>query len=257
VVNYSDAVVVGDLVVRRGRTEILRGVDARIPEGQVVGLLGPSGAGKTTLMRAIIGAQRMASGTVLVFGRPAGHRSLRRELGYMAQSSAIYDDLTVEQNFDYFRRVLGAPKTDVDRVVAEVGLGPVRGNLAARLSGGQRSRVSLGIALLGSPRMLVLDEPTVGLDPVLREELWGLFARLAEAGTTLLVSSHVMDEARRCDRLLLVREGRIIADDTPDGLLAATGASDHDEAFLRLVERDVASRRDTASDTASDAEGAA
>jgi ABC-2 type transport system ATP-binding protein len=199
----------------------------------------------------------MASGTVLVFGRPAGHRSLRRELGYMAQSSAIYDDLTVEQNFDYFRRVLGAPKTDVDRVVAEVGLGPVRGNLAARLSGGQRSRVSLGIALLGSPRMLVLDEPTVGLDPVLREELWGLFARLAEAGTTLLVSSHVMDEARRCDRLLLVREGRIIADDTPDGLLAATGASDHDEAFLRLVERDVASRRDTASDTASDAEGAA
>jgi ABC-2 type transport system ATP-binding protein len=253
VVNYSDAVVVGDLVVRRGRTEILRGVDARIPEGQVVGLLGPSGAGKTTLMRAIIGAQRTASGTVLVFGRPAGHRSLRRELGYMAQSSAIYDDLTVEQNFDYFRRVLGAPKTDVDRVVAEVGLGPVRGNLAARLSGGQRSRVSLGIALLGSPRMLVLDEPTVGLDPVLREELWGLFARLAEAGTTLLVSSHVMDEARRCDRLLLVREGRIIADDTPDGLLAATGASDHDEAFLRLVERDVASRRDTASDT----EGAA
>src|SRR5690606_21818238 len=126
------------------------------------------------------------------------------------------------------------------RVIAEVGLDTVRRSLVARLSGGQRSRVSLGIALLGAPRLLVLDEPTVGLDPVLREELWTLFARLAEAGTTLLVSSHVMDEARRCDRLLLVRDGRIIADETPDGLLAATGASDHDEAFLRLVERDIA-----------------
>jgi ABC-2 type transport system ATP-binding protein len=250
VVNYSEAVVATDLVVRRGRTEILHGVDARIPAGQVVGLLGPSGAGKTTLMRAIIGAQRTASGTVEVFGRPAGHRTLRHELGYMAQSSAIYDDLTVEQNLDYFRRVLGAPRTDVDRVVAEVGLGSVRRHLAAKLSGGQRSRTSLGIALLGTPRLLVLDEPTVGLDPVLREELWSLFARLAAAGTTLLVSSHVMDEARRCDRLLLVREGRIIADDTPDGLLAATGATDHDEAFLRLVERDAASRGDAASEGA-------
>jgi len=241
--NYADAVVVRELVVRRGRTEILHGVDAHVAAGQVVGLLGPSGAGKTTLMRTIIGAQRTASGTVEVFGRPAGHRTLRHELGYMAQSSAIYDDLTVEQNLDYFRRVLGAPKSDVARVVDEVGLGAVRRNLAAQLSGGQRSRVSLGIALLGAPRLLVLDEPTVGLDPVLREELWTLFARLAAAGTTLLVSSHVMDEARRCDRLLLVRDGRIIADETPDGLLAVTGASDHDEAFLRLVERDIAAGR--------------
>ena len=244
--NYSSAVVVTDLVVRRGRAEVLHGVDARIPAGQVVGLLGPSGAGKTTLMRTIVGAQRTTSGTVRVFDRSAGHRALRRDVGYMAQSSAIYDDLTVEQNLDYFRRVLGAPKSDVDRVVAEVGLGPVRHRLAERLSGGQRSRVSLGIALLGTPRLLVLDEPTVGLDPVLREELWGLFGRLAARGATLLVSSHVMDEARRCDRLLLVRGGRIIADETPDGLLAATGASDHDDAFLKLVERDAAARKGAA-----------
>lgn len=236
--NSADAVVVSELVVRRGRTEALSGVDARVPAGQVVGLLGPSGSGKTTLMRAIVGAQRTASGTIEIFGRPAGHRALRGQLGYMAQSSAVYDDLTVEQNLDYFRRVLGAPRADLDRVIAEVGLAPVRRNLVARLSGGQRSRVSLGVALLGTPRLLVLDEPTVGLDPVLREELWSLFARLAAAGTTLLVSSHVMDEARRCDRLLLVREGRVIADDTPDGLLATTGATDHDEAFLRLVARD-------------------
>lgn len=235
--NSSDAVVVTALDVRRGRTEVLRGIDLHVPTGQVIGLLGPSGSGKTTLMRAIIGSQRTASGTIEVFGRPAGHRALRREIGYMAQSAAIYDDLTVEQNLDYFRRVLGAPKSDVERVVAEVGLGSVRRSLASRLSGGQRSRVSLGIALLGNPRLLVLDEPTVGLDPLLRKELWGLFARLATSGTTLLVSSHVMDEARRCDRLVLVREGRIIADDTPDGLLAATGASDHDEAFLVLLER--------------------
>ena len=232
-----DAVVVDDLVVRRGRTEVLRGIELRVPTGQVIGLLGPSGSGKTTLMRAIVGSQRTASGTIGVFGRPAGHRALRHEIGYMAQSAAIYDDLTVEQNLHYFRRVLGAPKTDVDRVVAEVGLGSVRTSLASKLSGGQRSRVSLGIALLGAPKLLVLDEPTVGLDPLLRQELWGLFARLAASGTTLLVSSHVMDEARRCDRLLLVRDGRIIADDTPAGLLTATGASDHDEAFLVLLER--------------------
>ncbi|AYF98433.1 ABC transporter ATP-binding protein [Protaetiibacter intestinalis] len=237
-VNYSDAVHATGLVVRRGRTEVLHGLDVHVPVGQVVGLLGPSGSGKTTLMRALIGAQRTASGTVEVFGLPAGHRALRNRIGYMAQSAAVYDDLTVEQNLDYFRRVLGAPASDLDRVVEEVGLGSVRRQLASRLSGGQRSRVSLGIALLGTPELLVLDEPTVGLDPLLRQELWGLFARLAAGGVTLLVSSHVMDEARRCDRLLLLRDGRLVADDTPAGLLAATSASDHDEAFLRILERE-------------------
>lgn len=237
--NYSatDAVVAAALHVRRGRAEVLHGIDLHVPAGQVVGLLGPSGSGKTTLMRAIIGAQLTASGTIDVLGHPAGHRALRRRVGYMAQSAAIYDDLTVQQNLDYFRRVLGAPKSDVDRVVAEVGLGPERTALAGKLSGGQRSRVSLAIALLGAPRLLVLDEPTVGLDPLLRKELWELFARLAASGTTLLVSSHVMDEARRCDRLLLLRDGRVIADDTPDGLLERTGTTDHDEAFLVLLER--------------------
>lgn len=234
----ADAIVAEGLVVRRGRrTEVLRDVAMRVPTGQVVGLLGPSGAGKTTLMRAVVGAQRTTSGTIEVLGLPAGHRRLRGELGYMAQSEALYDDLTVEQNLDYFRRVLRAPADDVDRVVDTLGLASVRRSLGSRLSGGQRRRVSLGIALLGSPRLLVLDEPTVGLDPVLRRELWELFARLARGGTTLLVSSHVMDEARRCERLLLMREGRIIADDTPDGLLAATGTTDHDAAFLALLER--------------------
>lgn len=233
-----EAVVISELVVRRARSEILHGVSLRIAPGQVVGLLGPSGSGKTTLMRAIMGTQRTASGTVQVLGWMAGHRVLRHEVGYMAQTPAIYDDLTVEQNLDYFRRVLGLPHTEVARVIAEVGLASSRSSLASRLSGGQRNRVSLGIALLGSPRLIVLDEPTVGLDPVLRQELWTLFARLAAAGATLLVSSHVMDEARRCDRLLLMRDGRIVADDTPAGLLAATGAADHDAAFLALIRRD-------------------
>ena len=182
------------LVVRRGRSEVLHGIDVTVPAGQVVGLLGPSGSGKTTLMRSIIGSQFTASGTIEVFGRPVGHRALRRELGYMAQSAAIYDDLTVEQNLDYFRRVLGAPKTDVARVVAEVGLADVRTNLASRLSGGQRSRVSLAIALLGSPRLLVLDEPTVGLDPLLRKELWELFTRL---GPRVLEAASATDRRAR------------------------------------------------------------
>ncbi|TXK19545.1 ABC transporter ATP-binding protein [Homoserinibacter sp. GY 40078] len=234
-VNYSEAVVATGLVIRRGRVEVLHGIDVHVPSGQIVGLLGPSGSGKTTLMRTIVGAQRITAGEVRVLGRPAGERSLRSAVGYMSQSPAIYDDLTVEQNLDYFRRVLRAPRADVARVIQEVGLGEVATRMVANLSGGQRSRVSLGIALLGTPRLLVLDEPTVGLDPALRQELWELFRRLADSGATLLVSSHVMDEARRCDRLLLVRDGRIVADDTPSGLLTATGATDHDDAFLRII----------------------
>lgn len=233
----TDAVIVKDLVVRRGRVEVLHEMSVRIPSGQVVGLLGPSGSGKTTLLRAIIGAQRITSGDVRVLSRSSGDRALRHRIGYMAQTPAIYDDLTVEQNLDYFRRVLGLAHSEVARVLSEVGMATLGGTLASRLSGGQRSRVSLGIALLGTPELLVLDEPTVGLDPVLRQDLWGLFARLASRGTTLIVSSHVMDEARRCDRLVLVRDGRVIADDTPAGLLAATGAPDHDAAFLSLIHR--------------------
>jgi len=204
--------------VRRGRTEVLRDIDLHVPAGQVIGLLGPSGSGKTTLMRAIIGSQRTASGTIEVFGRPAGHRALRREIGYMAQSAAIYDDLTVEQNLDYFRRVLGAPKADVDRVVAEVGLGSVRRNLAAHLSGGQRSRVSLGIALLGAPKLLVLDEPTVGLDP---RQIISIRELIRELGRqhTLLLSTHILPEVELlCDRVVIIDGGRIIAEGTPASL---------------------------------------
>ena len=231
------AVVVEGLRVRRGRRTVLDGLDLHIPRGQVVGLLGPSGCGKTTLMRAIVGVQRVAGGRVEVFGQPAGSSALRHRVGYVTQTASVYDDLTVRQNLAYFRRVLGAGRDDVERAIAATDLGESAGQLVGTLSGGQRSRVSLAAALLGSPDLLVLDEPTVGLDPLLRVELWTLFHRLADSGTSLLISSHVMDEATRCDRLLLMREGAILADQTPEGLLRETGAEDTEGAFLALLRR--------------------
>ena len=239
-VNKSPAVRIDGLRVRRGRNTVLDGFDLELQTGGVVGLLGPSGSGKTTLMRAIVGVQTVAGGTVTVLGEPAGSAGLRHRVGYVTQNASVYDDLTVRQNLRYFARVVGAPPADVDRVIAETGLVEQADALAASLSGGQSSRVSLAAALLGAPELLVLDEPTVGLDPVLRVELWAMFRRLADRGVTLLVSSHVMDEATRCDRLLLLRDGRLLADDSPAGLLRTTGASDAEEAFLVLIGQGVA-----------------
>ncbi|MEO9137945.1 MAG: ABC transporter ATP-binding protein [Jatrophihabitans sp.] len=225
------------LTVVRGGNTVLDAIDIDVASGTVVGLLGPSGCGKTTLIRSIIGTQRITSGTVTVLGRPAGSPELRRIVGYASQQASVYDDLTVEQNVRYFCVALGAPAGDVARVIDQVDLVPYRGRLVGRLSGGQRSRVSLAVAMLGAPQLLVLDEPTVGLDPVLREQLWSLFASLAAGGLSLIVSSHVMDEAERCDRLLLLRDGRVLASDTPAGLRERTGTSSMDAAFLTLVTR--------------------
>ena len=233
----------GLTVVRGGRT-VLDALDFDIPRGQVTGLLGPSGCGKSTLMRAIAGTQAKVTGGLDVLGSPAGSAPLRARIGYCTQAPSVYDDLTVRQNLDYFAAVLKARARDsVDRVLADVDLADHADSLAGNLSGGQRSRVSLATALLGAPELLVLDEPTVGLDPVLRRDLWDLFHRLARGpagdgagGTTLLISSHVMDEAERCDRLLLMRSGRILADDTPAALRDRTNTGTVEEAFLRLVD---------------------
>ena len=214
---------------------MLADLSITVAEGTVTGLLGPSGSGKTTLMRAIVGAQKIAGGSVRVLGLPAGAPALRHTVGYLTQAPSVYHDLTVGENLRYFAAVLGVGAARVDQVIADVSLTEEAGLRVDRLSGGQQSRVSLATALLGNPRVVVLDEPTVGLDPVLREDLWSLFHRLGAAGVTLLVSSHVMEEATRCQRLLLLRAGRLLVDDTPDGLLRRTGQSDMDMAFLHLV----------------------
>jgi ABC-2 type transport system ATP-binding protein len=234
----NHAVEADGLRVVRGGREVVRGLTFTVPRGAVVGLLGPSGCGKTTLMRAVVGVQVVAGGRVAVLGRPAGSRDLRRRVGYATQNAAVYTDLSVRENLRYFASVLGAPRGDVDRVIEEVGLESAHGRIVAGLSGGQRNRVSLAIALLGEPELLVLDEPTVGLDPVLRGELWDLFHDLAGRGVTLLVSSHVMDEAAHCERLLLMREGELLADDTPEALRASTGAPDLEGAFLHIIRGD-------------------
>lgn len=229
------AIDIRNLRVQRGRSEVLHGIDVTVPRGALIGLLGPSGSGKTSLMRAIMGVQQGVSGELMVLGSPAGSVGLRRRIGYVTQSASQYDDLTVRQNLSYFRAILGAPRSDVDRVLGAVDLEPQQKQLVSSLSGGQRSRVSLAAALLGSPELLVLDEPTVGLDPVLRVDLWAMFHRLADTGTALLVSSHVMDEATRCDGLILLRDGAVLAEDSPEGLLERTGTRDAESAFLTLI----------------------
>ncbi len=237
----APAVRVEGLRVVRGARTVLPDLSVTVPRGQVVGLLGPSGCGKTTLMRSIVGVQKIAGGTVTVLGHPGGSRELRTRIGYVTQDPSVYTDLTVAENLGYFAAVLGVPRAhrgaEVARVLDLVALADHADARVDRLSGGQFSRVSLGAALLGTPELLVLDEPTVGLDPVLRRDLWTIFRGLADEGVTLIVSSHVMDEAVRCDRLLLMREGRLLADDTLDGVLAATGAQDAEQAFLVLVDR--------------------
>jgi ABC-2 type transport system ATP-binding protein len=235
------AVHAADLSVVRGGQTVVRHLDFDVPRGQITGLLGPSGCGKSTLMRAIVGTQAKVTGTLQVLDRPAGAAELRSRIGYVTQNPSVYDDLTVRQNLDYFAAILNpgraaaeGRRTDVARVIAEVDLTSHADALAGKLSGGQRSRASLAVALLGSPELLVLDEPTVGLDPVLRRDLWNLFHAIAGRGTTLLVSSHVMDEAERCHRLLLMREGEILADDTPDALRGTSGSVE--AAFLHLFD---------------------
>ncbi|MCK8437897.1 ABC transporter ATP-binding protein [Streptomyces sp. D2-8] len=247
----TTAVHAENLTVVRGPRTVLRNLAFTVPRGQITGLLGPSGCGKSTLMRALVGTQAKVTGTLDVLGHPAGHPTLRTRIGYVTQAPSVYDDLTVRQNLDYFAAILDPGRSAADRrddnvtrAIADVDLTTHADALAGNLSGGQRSRVSLAVALLGAPELLVLDEPTVGLDPVLRRDLWNLFHDIATGrGATLLVSSHVMDEAERCHRLLLMREGELLADDTPDALRTRTGADTVEEAFLHLVDEAKAAAR--------------
>ena len=232
----DDAVVVDHLRVVRGSREVLPDLSVRVPRGQVVGLLGPSGGGKSTLMRAVVGVQVIAGGTVTVLGKEAGSAGLRRRVGYLTQAPSVYGDLSVRDNVGYIAAIMGVGAEAVERAIASVDLTDHAHARVDHLSGGQQSRAGLACTLVGNPEVLVLDEPTVGLDPVLRRDLWELFRGLSAQGRTVFVSSHVMDEASRCDRLLLLREGRILSDSTLPELLERTGTSDAEQAFLSLVD---------------------
>lgn len=230
------AIAARDLRVDRGGRSVLDDVSIAVPAASVTGLLGPSGSGKTTLMRAIVGVQRITSGSVTVLGLPAGSAELRPRVAYMTQAPSVYGDITVRENLRYFARILDATDDATETALNVVGLEALQHEVVNRLSGGERTRVSLASALLGRPDVLVLDEPTVGLDPVLRRDLWATFHRIAREGAALLVSSHVMEEAANCDDLLLIRAGRVVAAATPAELRRRTATDDLGEAFLRLVE---------------------
>src|SRR5690625_130411 len=234
----APAIRAANLVVHRGKSRILHGLDMALPPGSITGLLGPSGCGKTTLLRSLVGVQRLTSGELTVLGRPAGSRRLRRRVAYTSQALSVYRDISVRANVTYFARLVGAGRDDVDRVLETTELTGFAGRPVAALSGGQASRVSLACALVGSPEVLILDEPTVGLDPLTRESLWGSFRVLADGGTTLVVSSHVMEEATRCDEVLLMREGRFLAHAPIAQLQRQTSAASPEEAFLSLIRQE-------------------
>jgi ABC-2 type transport system ATP-binding protein len=228
------------LEVKKGQTLILKGLDFQVLAGSITGLIGPSGSGKTTLMRAIVGVQQVTGGTLSVLDQPAGDKRLRPKIGYVSQVTAIYDDLTVLQCLRYFGVLTRASKVQVDAAIAQVHLDLKRNQIIESLSGGEKARVSLAIALLGDPELLVLDEPTIGLDPLLRRELWQFFGELAARGKTLLISSHVMDEAERCETLLLMRAGRLLWQDSRQSLLLATKTQSVGDAFIEMITREEA-----------------
>jgi ABC-2 type transport system ATP-binding protein len=232
----GDPVVVAkDLTIIRGKTRALDSVSFSMPAGKITGLIGPSGSGKTTLMRAIVGAQQLTYGALDVLGLPAGSKELRSHIGYVTQSPAVYDDLTARSNLQYFAAILGVKNDAVERVIKTVDLQHQAKQVVGSMSGGQRARVSLAVALLGDPQLLVLDEPTVGLDPVLRKHLWELFTQLASEGRTLLISSHVMDEAEQCPELLLLRDGVVLNYSSRKKLLEITETKNVHDAFLALA----------------------
>ncbi len=237
------ALDIDKLRIDRGGRTVIDSISLSVPAGIITGLLGPSGCGKTTLMRAVVGEQKITAGSAKVFGQHAGARSLRRRIGYVTQSPSIYPDLTTVENIRYFARLYGVDKQRAYDVIDAVGLTAKKSELAGNLSGGQQGRVSLACALVCDPDLLILDEPTVGLDPVLRAELWEQFAGLAARGKTLLISSHAMDEARNCANLILMRDGAVLAHAKPADIMRQTACADLELAFMRLVIKDQPSNR--------------
>ena len=236
ITSVDSAIEIKNASVEIERHKIVRNISVNVPSGKIIGLLGPSGAGKTTLIRSIVGRQRVTHGEINIFSLPAGSPALRTQIGYMPQAISVYNDLTVEENLHYLATMIGYGKRQAMEVIQEVDMTEYANRLVKGLSGGQKNRVSLAAALLGQPRLLVLDEPTVGVDPLLRIRLWQLFRKMADQGTTILVTSHVMEEANHCDELLLIRRGKLLAAGTPKSLKEQTGTHDIENSFIALVE---------------------
>lgn len=230
----NTAISINNLSVELEGNKILNDISVEIPRGKIIGLLGPSGAGKTTLIRAILNLQKFEEGSIRILGLAAGQSSLRSKIGYVTQGSSVYPDLTIDENLNFFASLVGADRIQIDEVLKSLELYDQKNNLVSNLSGGQKARVSLAVSLLGNPKLLILDEPTVGLDPVLRRKMWNKFKQLSKNDITVLVTSHVMDEAERCDEILFIRSGKLLAAESKEGILKQTGADSMEKAFLKL-----------------------
>jgi ABC-2 type transport system ATP-binding protein len=246
----ATAPIVLDRVVKRfGDVRALDSVSFNVEAGETFGLIGPNGSGKTTLIRLLLGLGRATSGSVRVLGRHMPDRKVASQIGYMTQSSALYGDLSVRENLAFFGTLYGlrnkALRTRIAETLALVDLSDRAAFTVQTLSGGMRQRVSLACALIHQPRLLFLDEPTVGIDPELRYAFWNYFAALNQQGVTIVVSTHHLDEAARCNRIGLLRVGQLLAVDTPEGLRRRSGEDDFERAFLYFAQR-----QDTAEMTA-------
>jgi len=229
------AVEVEEVVKSYGRLRVLDGATIRVRRGEIYGLLGPNGAGKTTLIRTLIGMVIPDTGTVQVLGQRMPDVPILSRIGYMTQAAALYPDLSVEENVAFFAAINDAQE-NVAEALKFVELSERRNTVVSTLSGGMRQRVSLACAVVHRPELLLLDEPTVGIDPVLRNQFWDQFKAMAANGTTIVVSSHVMDEAERCQRLGLIRAGRLLAEGSAQELKSKAGVEKLEDAFLKLSE---------------------
>ncbi|MFC7392687.1 ABC transporter ATP-binding protein [Scopulibacillus cellulosilyticus] len=219
-----------------GKKQVLTNISFTIKKPEIFGLLGPSGAGKSTLVKMIAGIEKSSEGDIYLFDKRMPKLSLMEKIGYMAQADALYEDLTAKENLLFFAAIYGIgrkkSKERIKTVMETVGLSNDLNKIVRQYSGGMKRRLSLAIALLAEPKLLILDEPTVGIDPVLRYQIWNQFQTLKEAGTIILVTTHVMDEAERCDRLGMIRTGRLIATGTPEQLKSETNQDTIEKAFL-------------------------